>query len=989
MISDERLVQRLGEDPEGGLRVLLQRHWGTAFRVGLQVARDPMAAEDAAQDAFLRVLDRASSFDPERAFRPWFVRIVANCARDRVKARQRRARHERRAAKPEITGSAEGLDAETCDLLWSALGELKAEQRMAVSLHYLEGLSFREVAEALECPEGTAASRCRRGLKALRRELTPALSAAPLPALLAGLEIAAPRPPAASALARKGAAGAAGAFSAKALALVLVGASLLAGGGWASGLFGGGDAPADPPVAEAPAPEGPASSAGVDSGDAAGEQVPADVGPVAGGPRTDAPAASGADADADAVAVAEGGLRVTVRQQGAPLAGVALECTRVRFGTADEPLVRGEVLRRETDDQGVALLELPAGMWALRVGAPPALGLGPGSTSPLALGGEPFAGVLLGTTHNPFGDGLPWHAVPGQVRELSVDVLPFTVVHGEVVREVDGAPVPDAEVALGGRWQARSDAAGRFALLAPPDAATPGGGREVTAEAPGYAFGSAPMGPDRPLRITLRPGVELRLRVLHPDGRPAANCMLNLSGPSGMQLQRTTDAEGRLRLADLTPDRGPGFALVYAALLPSDADAHYTQLLAHDGYEHVIRLPDAVRLQGTVRLDGVPLGDVAVAFERRGVVHGPVRTLLPDGETKDALGEFVLPGLGREPGWLLVGCDDANEGDAWPAPSLLDAEDSPTRRHALHAEWIEPGEAPLEVALRPAAASAVHVRHAVGGAAARATVRVRPLDGPAEGRPVLAEATSDVDGDCELPTLAGGVSYAVEARLADGRTAAGRVTGGQPCELVLPGAPLGPPGRVRLRVLDPEGAPVEFNAKIRLLSVADPSLEVGHHDMLGGVLEFDEDEPEEEPAPGTYSVVTLVPGEVWVEANDYGLRAVTRVRVEPGGEVDAGTLRLRPLVEVPLTLAFEFGAVKVDELLVEWTDPQTGIAMQWYESMPLAPGPTQQPLRLPAGEVTLRASYRDQRDPQRTALPPLTVRVDPKRPAPVVLEIGE
>lgn len=326
-----------------------------------------------------------------------------------------------------------------------------------------------------------------------------------------------------------------------------------------------------------------------------------------------------------------------------------------------------------------------------------------------------------------------------------------------------------------------------------------------------------------------------------------------------------------------------------------------------------------------------------------------------------------------------------------PDFSFLEDEDAP-RRYALHAAWIQPGDAPLDVALRPAAASAVHVRHAVGGAAAGATVRVRPLDGPPEGRPILAQAVSDAGGNCELTTLAHGVAYALEARLPDGRTAAGRVVGGQPCELVLPGAPLGPPGRVRLRVLDPKGQPVTYTAMIRLLTVADPSLESGSVDRLRTEFGFDEgfveEEPEEEPAPGSFTVEAAVPGEVWVEVRDRQLRAVTRVRVESGRDVDAGTVTLRPLVEVPFSLAFEFGPVRVNELLLEWTDPETGIPMSWSSTLPSAPG-AQHPLQLPPGELTVRARYREERVGPWTALPPVTLRVDPERPEPLVLEFAE
>lgn len=261
--ADERL-DLAARDPKL-LEALVARHWAAAYHLALPLTGgDPAAAEDAAQDAFVRVLEHAGRFDPRRAFRPWLLRIVRNVALDQRRARVRRARHEARAPEASRTLAVDPALAEERARVQALVAGLPHDLRDALCVRYVGGLSLAEAAEALECPEGTVSSRVRRGLEALREALGPAAASLVPDALGAIRELAVPPAPAleglragvAATTAASGAAKAAVATAPLRLALAAVPLLLVAAGG-AAALLRPEEAP--PPVQAAVVAAAPAS----------------------------------------------------------------------------------------------------------------------------------------------------------------------------------------------------------------------------------------------------------------------------------------------------------------------------------------------------------------------------------------------------------------------------------------------------------------------------------------------------------------------------------------------------------------------------------------------------------------------------------------------------------------------------------------------------------------------------------------------------------
>lgn len=148
---------------------LVREHQHRIFVFALGMCGSHAAAEDAAQDTFLRAYRALGKFDAERRAAlhesGWLHRICLNVCRSR-------ARRTRVVAElPEQVAARPGLEAaERLDLV-AALDGLPAAQRTAVVLRHVVGLSGKETAGVMAIPENTVKSHVARGLAALRRRL--------------------------------------------------------------------------------------------------------------------------------------------------------------------------------------------------------------------------------------------------------------------------------------------------------------------------------------------------------------------------------------------------------------------------------------------------------------------------------------------------------------------------------------------------------------------------------------------------------------------------------------------------------------------------------------------------------------------------------------------------------------------------------------------------------------------------------------------------
>jgi RNA polymerase sigma-70 factor, ECF subfamily len=148
----------------------------SALRLATVVLGTRDGADDVVQIAMERAWSAFDRYDPDRPFRPWFLRIVANTARNDRRQRGRRAALRLRAEheRGDVQSSSAEDDVLTVldrTRVVAALNHLDVEDRTVIALRYFEQLAEAEMADVLECAPGTVKSRLSRARQRLRQVL--------------------------------------------------------------------------------------------------------------------------------------------------------------------------------------------------------------------------------------------------------------------------------------------------------------------------------------------------------------------------------------------------------------------------------------------------------------------------------------------------------------------------------------------------------------------------------------------------------------------------------------------------------------------------------------------------------------------------------------------------------------------------------------------------------------------------------------------------
>lgn len=168
------LPTRLGHDLDANFAELMAQHQDLVFGVALRVVADRQAAEDVAQEAFVRAYRALKRYPAQRVqqirLRPWLAQISLNLARNdrrRLKPTDTLETAETRAHPSD--GPVRMIERREEHRFWSALlGQLPERYRLAVALRHVEGLSYAEIADVLARPVGSVKSDVHRGVRELR-----------------------------------------------------------------------------------------------------------------------------------------------------------------------------------------------------------------------------------------------------------------------------------------------------------------------------------------------------------------------------------------------------------------------------------------------------------------------------------------------------------------------------------------------------------------------------------------------------------------------------------------------------------------------------------------------------------------------------------------------------------------------------------------------------------------------------------------------------
>jgi RNA polymerase sigma-70 factor (ECF subfamily) len=185
---DQELVERVQKGEKAAFDMLVRKYEHKLANVISRYIRDPSEVLDVSQEAFIKAYRALPNFRGESAFYTWLYRIAINTAKNHLVAAGRRPpKDDIDAQDAEQFEAGSGLKEyatperlmlsnELADTIQDAIDELPEELRVAIVLRELEGLSYEEIAGAMECPIGTVRSRIFRARDAIEKRIRPLIS---------------------------------------------------------------------------------------------------------------------------------------------------------------------------------------------------------------------------------------------------------------------------------------------------------------------------------------------------------------------------------------------------------------------------------------------------------------------------------------------------------------------------------------------------------------------------------------------------------------------------------------------------------------------------------------------------------------------------------------------------------------------------------------------------------------------------------------------
>ncbi len=187
--SDAVLVARVQKGDKKAFDILVRKYQHKLAKLISRYIQDPSEVMDVSQEAFIKAYRALPKFRGDSAFYTWLYRIAINTAKNHLVAKGRRPQSvdidadegQRFETIPKLRDNATPerliLRDEIGRVIFQTIEELPDDLRTAITLRELDGLSYEEIAEAMDCPIGTVRSRIFRAREAIDSKLKPLLSA--------------------------------------------------------------------------------------------------------------------------------------------------------------------------------------------------------------------------------------------------------------------------------------------------------------------------------------------------------------------------------------------------------------------------------------------------------------------------------------------------------------------------------------------------------------------------------------------------------------------------------------------------------------------------------------------------------------------------------------------------------------------------------------------------------------------------------------------
>jgi len=186
--ADQALVERVQRGEKKAFDLLVLKYQHKVANLISRYIRDPAEVLDVTQEAFIKAYRALPKFRGESAFYTWLYRVAINTAKNHLAAQARRPPGDdieaEMAEQMDMGGALKEVDTpehlalqrEIALTIQQALEELPDDLRTAITLRELEGLTYEEIAEAMDCPIGTVRSRIFRAREAIDAKLKPLMA---------------------------------------------------------------------------------------------------------------------------------------------------------------------------------------------------------------------------------------------------------------------------------------------------------------------------------------------------------------------------------------------------------------------------------------------------------------------------------------------------------------------------------------------------------------------------------------------------------------------------------------------------------------------------------------------------------------------------------------------------------------------------------------------------------------------------------------------
>ena len=185
---DRQLVTRAQRGDKHAFELLVEKYQRKLARLLSRFIRDPAEVEDVTQEAFIKAYRALPAFRGDSAFYTWLYRIGINPAKNYLMAMGRRAPTSTEIEAEDAEGFEEGeqlrdintpesllLSNEIANTVNATIEQLPEELRTAIQMREIEGMSYEDIAKAMDCPIGTVRSRIFRAREAIAEQLRPLL----------------------------------------------------------------------------------------------------------------------------------------------------------------------------------------------------------------------------------------------------------------------------------------------------------------------------------------------------------------------------------------------------------------------------------------------------------------------------------------------------------------------------------------------------------------------------------------------------------------------------------------------------------------------------------------------------------------------------------------------------------------------------------------------------------------------------------------------